>query len=78
MVAILTDKFDDDMQKVTPARAPLSFSSLKSFGSTFTSSKVSTVSVLISCAWARRLGIRLDVGSNSSQDNNAVFARRRS
>ncbi|GFW01995.1 hypothetical protein TNCV_1148751 [Trichonephila clavipes] len=25
-VAILTDKFDDDMQKVTPARAPLSFS----------------------------------------------------
>ncbi|GFX74613.1 hypothetical protein TNCV_1158301 [Trichonephila clavipes] len=25
-VAILTDKFDDDMQKVTPARAPPSFS----------------------------------------------------
>ncbi|GFX18130.1 uncharacterized protein TNCV_1578091 [Trichonephila clavipes] len=30
-VAILTDKFDDDMQKVTPARAPLSFSLVKVF-----------------------------------------------
>ncbi|GFX57639.1 hypothetical protein TNCV_2676251 [Trichonephila clavipes] len=55
-VAGLTDKFDNDMQKVTPARAPLAFFllSAQSFGSPFTSSKVS-VRVVVSCACARRL-----------------------
>ncbi|GFX01361.1 hypothetical protein TNCV_4736021 [Trichonephila clavipes] len=46
-VAILTDKFDNDMQKVTPARAPLSFSLLKSL--------IVSVRVWICCACARRL-----------------------